>query len=227
MAPFIEARNLHKTYTTDSQDVEVLRGIDLTIETGEALAISGASGAGKSTLLHLLGALDKPSAGNVFLKGQNLFELDEAALSSYRNLTMGFVFQFHHLLPMLTCLENTSLPGMIAGRPREELESEAARILDQVGLKHRLQHRPAELSGGEQQRVAIARAVLMNPEILFADEPTGNLDSRTGEEVADLLLDLKDRKKMALIVVTHNEALAARFERRLHMRDGRIDPVQP
>jgi lipoprotein-releasing system ATP-binding protein len=205
--------------------VEVLRGIDLAIEKGEALVIVGASGAGKSTLLHILGTLDRPTSGKVLLEGQDLFSLHEEALSRYRNRTMGFVFQFHHLLPMLTCLENTILPGLIAGRGKKELETTGTQLLEQVGLGARLGHRPAELSGGEQQRVAIARALMMQPSLLFTDEPTGNLDSRTGQEIADLLIQLRERHQMTLVVVTHNEALAARFVRRVQMQDGRCRPM--
>ncbi len=220
----IRIENLHKTYTTDAKPVEVLRGVDMELREGEALAVLGASGAGKSTLLHILGTLDTPSEGQVLVDGKNLFEMNEKERSRYRNQTVGFVFQFHHLLPMLSCLENTLLPGMIAGRSKRDLEAEAEFLLTQVGLEGRLSHRPAELSGGEQQRVAIARALMMRPRILLADEPTGNLDSRTGQEIADLLLSLRENAGMTLMVVTHNENLSTRLPRRVLMKDGRVSP---
>lgn len=222
MAFFLEARNLHKVYTTSSKPLEVLKGVDLRIEEGEAVAVLGPSGAGKSTLLHILGTLDTPTEGQVFFGEQNLFALSESDLSEFRNRTMGFVFQFHHLLPMLTALENTMLPVLISGKSRREAQEKAAKVLAQVGLAERLEHRPSELSGGEQQRVAIARALVMEPRVLFADEPTGNLDSHTGEEVADLLMELRERHDMTLVVVTHNERLAARLKRSLLLSDGSV-----
>jgi len=221
----IRIQNLHKTYDAETKPVEVLRGVELEVSQGEAVALIGSSGSGKSTFLHILGTLDTPSSGRVQVENKNLFDLSEAERSHYRNETIGFVFQFHHLLPMLTCLENTFLPGLIGGRPKKELKKNAETLLDQVGLGHRLKHRPAELSGGEQQRVAIARALMMNPKILLADEPTGNLDSRTGEEVADLLMSLRQKNGMTLIVATHNEHLSTRFSRRVLMKDGRVSQL--
>jgi len=205
--------------------VEVLRGVELQVDAGESLGLIGSSGSGKSTFLHILGTLDEPNQGQVQVGDKNLFELGEEDRSRYRNETIGFVFQFHHLLPMLTCLENAFLPGMIGGRSKKELKEKAESLLEQVGLSHRLSHRPAELSGGEQQRVAIARALMMDPKILLADEPTGNLDSRTGEEVADLLMSLRQKNGMTLIVATHNEQLSTRFGRRVLMKDGRVSPL--
>ena len=222
MDALIQVKDLHKTYFSDSKPLEVLKGVSLEIEAGEALAILGASGAGKSTLLHLLGALDRPTSGDVRFRGRCLYELSEPDLCEYRNQKTGFVFQFHHLMPMLSALENTLLPGMIGGLSQGESRERAAEVLAQVGLASRLEHRPAELSGGEQQRVAIARALLMNPEVLLADEPTGNLDSKTGGEIADLLLDLKKKKNMTLVVVTHNEELSHRLSRQVQITDGRI-----
>ncbi|HKY64530.1 MAG TPA: ABC transporter ATP-binding protein [bacterium] len=222
MAVQIEARNLHKSYGEGAERVEVLKGLDLDIEAGEALAVLGASGAGKSTLLHLLGTLDKPSEGRVTFEGVDWFQRRDAELSGFRNRTMGFVFQFHHLLPMLSALENVMLPGLIGGQPKAEAAAAAEALLAKVGLKDRLKHRPSELSGGEQQRVAIARALVMKPKVLFADEPTGNLDSRTGDEVADLMLDLHDERRMTLVIVTHNERLAQRLPRGVRMADGRV-----
>ncbi|MFO1462358.1 MAG: ABC transporter ATP-binding protein [bacterium] len=225
MAFLIEAQQLHKTYGDASDRVEVLKGVDFAVEEGEAVAILGASGAGKSTLLHLLGTLDKPSAGRVTFEGNDLFSLSDAQLSRFRNRTMGFVFQFHHLLPMLTARENVMLPLMIAGEGKVEAGSKAEAVLVKVGLAERLEHRPAELSGGEQQRVAIARALIGGPRVLFADEPTGNLDSKTGEEVAELLMKLHQEQRMTLIVVTHNERLAARLPRKVLMKDGRVQAL--
>lgn len=220
--PLIEAKDLHKVYETQSKPLEVLRGVDFTIEAGEALAIVGASGTGKSTLLHILGTLDKPSRGQLTFEGINLLAMSENRLSEHRNCNMGFVFQFHHLLPMLDALENAMLPGMIAGFSKKEAAERARENLEKVGLGQRLMHRPAELSGGEQQRVAIARALMMQPKILFADEPTGNLDSHSGEEVADLLLSLREQQGMSLVIVTHNEKLAMRLPRCLTMLDGQL-----
>lgn len=222
MAVQIEARNLHKYYGEGAERVEVLKGLDLDIDAGEALAVLGASGAGKSTLLHLLGTLDKPSEGRVTFEGIDWFQRRDAELSGFRNRTMGFVFQFHHLLPMLSALENVMLPALIGEQAKAEASEAAERLLAKVGLKERLKHRPSELSGGEQQRVAIARALVMKPKVLFADEPTGNLDSRTGDEVADLMLDLHDEHRMTLVVVTHNERLAQRLPRSVRIEDGRL-----
>jgi lipoprotein-releasing system ATP-binding protein len=226
MPPLIQVKNLHKTYATAAEPLEVLRGVDIKIEIGETLAIVGASGAGKSTLLHIMGTLDKPSAGEVLFEGRNLFEQSEDQLSEFRNKTMGFVFQFHHLLPMLTTQENTMLPCMIAGSSHQEAAVKAKELLSQVGLQERLEHRPSELSGGEQQRVAIARALVMEPRVLFADEPTGNLDSHTGDEIADLMMELHERHGMTLVVVTHNERLAKRLPRSVHLSDGCVTDRQ-
>lgn len=225
MAALIEAHNLHKTYGDAADRVEVLKGVDFAVEEGEAVAVLGASGAGKSTLLHLLGTLDKPTAGRVTFEGSDLFALSDAELSRFRNRTMGFVFQFHHLLPMLSALENVMLPLLIGGENKREAEGRAEAMLAGVGLSHRLEHKPSELSGGEQQRVAIARALIAGPRVLFADEPTGNLDSRTGEETADLLMKLHNELQMTLVVVTHNDRLAQRLPRNVRMKDGRVQPA--
>ncbi|MDL1871070.1 ABC transporter ATP-binding protein [Deltaproteobacteria bacterium PRO3] len=225
MAALIEAHNLHKTYGDAADRVEVLKGVDFAVEEGEAVAVLGASGAGKSTLLHLLGTLDKPTEGRVTFEGSDLFALSDAELSRFRNRTMGFVFQFHHLLPMLSARENVMLPLLIGGEKRREAEARAEAMLAGVGLSHRLEHKPSELSGGEQQRVAIARALIAGPRVLFADEPTGNLDSRTGEETADLLMKLHQELRMTLVVVTHNERLAQRLPRNVRMQDGRVQPA--
>lgn len=225
MAALIEAHNLHKTYGDAADRVEVLKGVDFEVEEGEAVAVLGASGAGKSTLLHLLGTLDKPTEGRVTFEGSDLFALSDAELSRFRNRTMGFVFQFHHLLPMLSARENVMLPLLIGGENKREAAARAEAMLAGVGLSHRLEHKPSELSGGEQQRVAIARALIAGPRVLFADEPTGNLDSRTGEETADLLMKLHNELQMTLVVVTHNDRLAQRLPRNVRMKDGRVQPA--
>jgi lipoprotein-releasing system ATP-binding protein len=218
------AKNLHKTYAGDTRPLEVLKGVDLELSEGEALALLGASGAGKSTLLHCLGTLDEPTAGKVLFEGLDLFRLNDKQLGVFRNRSLGFVFQFHHLLPMLNALENAMLPALISGESKATAKQKATELLDRVGLNERLQHRPSELSGGEQQRVAIARALVMDPKVLLADEPTGNLDSKTGEEVAELLTELCRMKRMSLVVATHNEPLARRLGRRVRLSDGKITP---
>jgi lipoprotein-releasing system ATP-binding protein len=202
--------------------VEVLKGIDLTLEQGERIAIVGASGVGKTTLLHILGTLDHPTSGRVLFEEQDVFSLNEKALSLFRNRKIGFVFQFHHLLPEFTALENTLIPCLIQGLSRKEGISRAEAILEQVGLKERLPHKPGELSGGEQQRVAVARALVMEPKLLLADEPTGNLDTKTGDTVFDLLQEMNRANQVTLVVVTHNPNLAARMARQIHLVDGKI-----
>ncbi len=216
------AKELHKHYESQAFSLEVLQGISLELNPGEAWAILGASGAGKSTLLHCLGTLDPPDQGSVWFKGEEVYQWPEKKLAGFRNRTIGFVFQFHHLLPMLTALENTQLPCMIAGESTAVARKKAEVILDQVGLGKRLTHRPGELSGGEQQRVALARALVMNPALILADEPTGNLDSQTGREMADLLLELRERYNTTLMLVTHNEELAVRLNYQVFLKDGKI-----
>jgi lipoprotein-releasing system ATP-binding protein len=202
--------------------IEVLKGIDLQIMPGEMLAIEGASGAGKSTLLHILGTLDRPTEGKVYFEDIDLFGQSDGDLAEFRNRHLGFVFQFHHLLPEFSALENTMMPGLIQGMDHKEAIQNAERILDQLGLGNRLQHRPGELSGGEQQRVAVARALMLNPRVILADEPTGNLDSKTGEEVHNLLVNINRQQGITIVVVTHNPALAARMTRRLNLMDGKL-----
>ncbi|HTZ41496.1 MAG TPA: ABC transporter ATP-binding protein [Syntrophales bacterium] len=218
----IEIRNLGKTYTMEGTRIEALKGINLDIHRGETLAILGSSGAGKSTLLHILGTLDHPTEGSFLYDGVNIFEWDEKKLADFRNRKVGFVFQFHHLLPEFSSLENTMLPALIAGMTWSEARRKAEEILGEVGLTERLTHKPGELSGGEQQRVAVARALVMEPEMLLADEPTGNLDSETGTRIHEMLVNLNHKRGITLIVVTHNQSLAERMARCIGLRDGQI-----
>ncbi len=217
----LEVRNLHMSYRQGDRTVEVLSGLSLSVKAGESLAVTGASGVGKSTLLHILGTLERPTGGEVFYEGENVFLRDDAGLAEFRNRYMGFVFQFHHLLPEFTALENVMMPGLIGRLPIGRTEEKARRVLEEVGLAHRLGHRPGELSGGEQQRVAVARAVVMEPRIILADEPTGNLDPRTGEQVHDILTGLNRSRRITLVVVTHSARLAAKMQRRITLRDGK------
>lgn len=224
MSSLLSVRNLSKGYGAGSTRVEVLKGIDLEVEAGSTVALVGASGAGKSTLLHILGALDRPSSGAVQYRGDDLFCRSDRALADFRNRSIGFVFQFHHLLPEFSALENVMMPALIARQPQGVVEQRATRLLEQVGLAHRVTHRPGELSGGEQQRVAIARALVMEPELLLADEPTGNLDMATSEAIHDLLNRLQQETGITLMIVTHNERLAAGMGRIIRLSDGRIAP---
>jgi lipoprotein-releasing system ATP-binding protein len=194
----------------------------LTVRAGETLAVEGASGAGKSTLLHILGTLDRPTEGKVFFEGQDLFDRTEGQLAELRNRHIGFVFQLHHLLPEFSALENTLMPGLIQGWALKEAGRSAERILVELGLKDRLHHKPGQLSGGEQQRVAVARALMLNPKMILADEPTGNLDTQIGEEVHNLLLRINREQGITIIIVTHNPLLAARMTRRVRLSDGRV-----
>jgi lipoprotein-releasing system ATP-binding protein len=218
----LEVRELRKSFQRDVSRVDVLNGINLTIQEGDTIALVGASGAGKSTLLHIMGTLDKPTSGNVFFRGKDVFRLTESSLATFRNRSIGFVFQFHHLLPEFTALENVMMPALISGVAKEEARKSACSFLEDVGLGHRLQHKPGELSGGEQQRVAIARALVLSPAMLLADEPTGNLDTKTSEEVHELLAAIQRKTGLSLIIVTHNERLAARMGKTIRLVDGRI-----
>ncbi|HET9312640.1 MAG TPA: ABC transporter ATP-binding protein [Nitrospira sp.] len=218
----IIVKDLHKSFPMGEQTLTVLRGIDLTIERGELIAVVGASGAGKSTLLHILGLLDRPSKGTVCFEGQDLFQLSEAAQAEFRNRRIGFVFQFHHLLPEFTALENACMPALIQRREPEEVRQEAIGLLKDVGLGPRLQHKPGELSGGEQQRVAVARALLQKPDLVLADEPTGNLDTHTGDALFALMRELNKARGTTFVIVTHNDKLSAQADRILHMQDGQI-----
>lgn len=222
----LEARNLHKTYVLGRRSLEVLRGVDLQVQKGELLALRGASGAGKSTLLHILGGLDTPDQGEIWFAGQNLGELSALNLARWRNRVVGLIFQAYHLLPELDALENVCLPGRMARAPGKLVEDRARELLTRVGLGQRLEHKPAELSGGEQQRVAIARALINSPELILADEPTGNLDSHTGEEIIELLLTLRVERQTTLVIATHDPQVAAKAPRILNLLDGRIAALE-
>lgn len=218
----LECRNLGKRFVDGEIETQVLHDISLTIERGDRLAIVGSSGSGKSTLLHLLGGLDSASTGQVLLHGQDLQTLSVKALSKLRNQMLGFVYQFHHLLPEFSAVENVALPLVIGGQTPASAQKQAEELLTKVGLGHRLIHKPGELSGGERQRAAIARALITRPACLLADEPTGNLDHRTAQDIFDLILDLNQQMGTALIIVTHDNELAARMDKTLTLLDGRI-----
>jgi len=218
----IRLNNLSKTFIKDGNRIEVLKSLDFTIARGESLAILGVSGAGKSTLIHILGTLDHPTSGNVLFDDIDVFQWDKKKLAGFRNKMIGFVFQFHNLMPEFNSLENTMMPALIHGLPYRKARERAAAILHEVGLGDRLTHKPGELSGGEQQRVAVARALVMEPEIILADEPTGNLDSETGRKIEDILLDLNRKKRITLVVVTHNRTLADRMSKNIGLRDGKV-----
>jgi lipoprotein-releasing system ATP-binding protein len=221
-APLVRIEGLVKTYLHGDRRVEVLRGLDLEIAAGDLVALTGPSGAGKSTFLHLLGTLDVPTSGRVLFQGEDVFGQEEDARAVFRNAAIGFVFQSHHLLPEFTALENTMMPALIRRVGREEARRRAEEVLALVGLSDRLDHRPGELSGGEQQRVAIARALCLSPQLLLADEPTGNLDPQTAEGIHGLLVDLNERTGITAVVVTHNERLAGALPRRLRLLGGRL-----
>ncbi len=221
-SPLLQVNDVSKSFLLENQTVEVLKGVNLEVRKGELLAMLGASGAGKSTLLHILGTLDRPTKGTVCYESQDIFRLSEQELAQFRNRRIGFVFQFHHLLPEFTALENTYLPSLMQKRPVSQCIEEASALLSQVGLGHRLHHKPGELSGGEQQRVAVARALIHNPDLVLADEPTGNLDTHTGETLFALLRTLNQKRKTAFVIVTHNERLSEQADRLIHMVDGRI-----
>ena len=217
----IQVRGLVKTFVSNGNLVEVLTGVDLDIPHGETLAVVGASGVGKSTLLHILGTLERPTAGQVQWEGQEVFALDDKALAAFRNRKVGFVFQFHHLLPEFNALENTMMPALIGGHPRKLARELAENILVRVGMQDRLTHQVSTLSGGEQQRVAVARALVLGPEVLLADEPTGNLDSKSGARVQELILDLNRERRLTSVIVTHNLELARTLDRQITLRDGK------
>lgn len=221
--PLLIARGIRREFNLGGQRLEILRGVDLEIRPGEMMAIIGQSGSGKSTLLHILGTLDRPDGGTVEFEGRDLSRGDDAERSRFRNRHLGFVFQFHHLLPEFTAEENVMMPGLIAGRPREEARGRARELLTEVGLGPRREHKPSELSGGEQQRVALARALFAQPKLVLADEPTGNLDPGTAGGLHDLMYTLARRHRQAWIVVTHNELLAQMADIRGRLEHGRLE----
>ena len=224
-APLVEIRGLRKNYWLEDQEIQVLQGIDLDIHPKERISVTGASGSGKSTFLHVLGTLDIPDAGTVEFHGEDVFRKSPAQLAAFRNRSIGFVFQFHHLLPEFSALENVAMPAMIQRMNPSEAEDRAMAMLERVSLAHRVSHRPGELSGGEQQRVALARALVMEPQLLLADEPTGNLDEMTAAGIHELLDQLNAESGLTIVVVTHSSKLAARLPRQLRMTDGRLAVV--
>jgi lipoprotein-releasing system ATP-binding protein len=214
----LRAKNIHKKYGA----LEVLKGVDLTINKGEIVSIVGSSGAGKSTLLHILGTLDTADAGEIYLENQRIDILRGKQLAKFRNTHIGFVFQFHHLLPEFNALENVCIPGWIAGKKKKDVINRATELLETLNLRDRIENKPQQLSGGEQQRVAVARALINNPQIVFADEPTGNLDSTNAKELHELFMQLRTQFNQTFLIVTHNEELALLSDREIHMKDGRI-----
>ena len=223
MDALVLIEDLKKSFQHEGRTLDVLKGIDLNIYPQQILAIVGPSGAGKSTLLHCIGTLDLPSSGRIRLAGEELTTMSSSRLAAVRNRTIGFVFQFHHLLPEFNALENVMLPGLISGKSRREMEKRARSLLEEVNLSHRVTHRPGELSGGEQQRVAIARALALDPKIVLADEPTGNLDSATSDAIHDLFFQINREHGTTIVVVTHNPTFAERMPRVVRMRDGRVE----
>lgn len=214
----LEATNIHKKYGA----LEVLKNVSLSVKEGEIVSLVGPSGAGKSTLLHIMGTLDKPDSGTIKITGREISKERERALSAFRNKSIGFIFQFHHLLPEFTALENVCIPAFIAGIPKKAAEEKAIKLLDMLKLSDRLHHKPAELSGGEQQRVAVARALINQPALVMADEPSGNLDTHNARDLHKLFFELRDQLKQTFIIVTHNEELAGMADRTVHMKDGMI-----
>ena len=221
----LDAVDLSKVYRTPAADIVIFDGLNLSVAKGDLLAVIGPSGAGKSTLLHLLGGLDTPTAGKVLFRGEDVFALDSVRLAEFRNRHVGFVFQFHHLLPEFTAVENAAMPLLVRGNARDEALSRAGQLLERVGLGARLEHKVGELSGGEQQRVAIARALVGEPEILLADEPTGNLDFLTGGEVFDVVRELHAERGLTSVIVTHNETIAAKCEQVWKIEAGNLESV--
>lgn len=223
----IEARGVTRRFESEGSLVDVLKGVDLSIHRGEMVAVVGRSGAGKSTFLHVLGTLDLPTSGSVVYDGRDITSFGPARLANFRNRHIGFVFQFHHLLPEFTSEENVAMPGLVGGVARRETFERANALLDQVGLSHRRHHRPSELSGGEQQRVALARALVMDPPLVLADEPTGNLDSTTSDSIHDLMFEINETKRTTFMVVTHSRELASRLGRVVTMQDGKVLHSEP
>ncbi len=219
----IDVQGIEKSFSTPAGDLKILKGVDLAIDEGEVVGIVGASGVGKSTFLHILGTLDRPTSGKIFYEGRDVFSMDDASLAAFRNRTVGFVFQFHHLLPEFSALENVMMPGIISDMKRTDLASYAEALLADLGLGARKDHLPGELSGGEQQRVAVGRALILSPMVVLADEPTGNLDTATGEELFGLLMTLNRERGITFVIVTHNESLSKQCDRVLKMVDGRFE----
>jgi lipoprotein-releasing system ATP-binding protein len=222
MEELVQSRGLKKSFKVGDDYLEVLRGLNFSIMKGEMLGIVGVSGAGKSTLLHIIGALDRPTEGDVIFNSQGIFKMTDIQLAEFRNRKIGFVFQFHHLLPEFTALENVMMPVLISKKGKDEAIKEAKRILTEVGLRDRINHKPGQLSGGEQQRVAVARALINNPQLVLADEPTGNLDSKTSEDVYELLYKLNREMGQTFVIVTHNDTLVKRMTRVIRLADGMI-----
>jgi lipoprotein-releasing system ATP-binding protein len=220
MSELIAAVDIQKSFRTEAGELRVLKDINLSIQEGEMVSITGASGSGKSTLMHILGALDRPTAGKVLFRAADVFSMDESSLALFRNRSIGFVFQFHHLLPEFNALENTMLPGLISNKPYADVQKKAQDLLGDLGLSRRMHHRPGELSGGEQQRVAVARALMQDSGLVLADEPTGNLDTATGNSLFELFLDLNKKMNITFVIVTHNISLSDRCHRVLRMADG-------
>jgi len=219
----IEAKNIHKVYSDSKKPLSVLKGISLKIEKGEFVAIVGPSGAGKSTLLHLLGGLDSPTSGEIIFQGEDIYKLNDEELARARNIKIGFVFQFYHLLSELTVLENVLLPGLIGNQKADEVKKSAMELLEKVGLNQRIDHFPSQLSGGEKQRVAVARSLINNPNLLLCDEPTGNLDSSSGEGIISLIKDINIKNKMTVVLVTHNMELARLAGKVYYLKDGLLN----
>jgi lipoprotein-releasing system ATP-binding protein len=222
MSDLLEVRDLRKSFVEGGSEIHVLRGANFSLAEGERVAVVGQSGVGKSTLLHILGTLDRPTSGQILFRGKDLPLDDEASLCEFRNRQIGFVFQFHYLLPDFSAIENVMFPALIQGMETAQARHEGERLLVSVGLKDRMHHRPGKLSGGEQQRVAVARAVILQPSLVLADEPTGSLDLRIGEEVQELLFQLNEEQKIALVVATHNHEFADKIGRRVELRDGQL-----
>ncbi|MCF8095075.1 MAG: ABC transporter ATP-binding protein [Desulfobacteraceae bacterium] len=224
--PLLQASGLSRRFTDKDTTIEILNGLSVKLDHGETMAVVGESGVGKSTLLHILGTLDQPDAGKVMYNGINVFEMPSARLASFRNSAIGFVFQFHYLLPEFTSLENVMMPGLISGMKKKNIREDAEAVLIRVGLKERLAQRVTDLSGGEQQRVALARALVLNPDILLADEPTGNLDQRNSAQVHEFLVELNREIGMAMVVVTHNLKLAGMMQQKMHIADGKLKHLE-
>ncbi len=219
----LTAENIHKSYTGKAEPVHVLKGVDIAVNRHDLTAIVGSSGSGKSTLLHILGGLDRPDKGTIRFRDADLSRMNDESLADFRNRNIGFVFQFHHLLPEFTALENVFMPGLIAARPMPEIRQRAEYLLEETGLKNRMDHRPSELSGGEQQRVAVARALMNGPEIIMADEPTGNLDEANTDKLLSLLMDIREKEQTAIVLITHDTRIAAIASTVYHLHHGRLE----